>query len=487
MTTPNSNIQGASAPEPSEVPGSGDRGIAQGFNLGGREFRVHNVDDRWATYGIKSFFGTFLSEDGEEVPKRYQLVVIDKRHPVTGKRIRMTLVRSPSYHYVPNEVAIAIADKVADEFGLHPAGEEYTSDGLAVYKRYVSDRREPVAVGDAVAIGFQLKNGVDGMVSHRYVGYTLRLVCTNGMIALRESTSFKVGSTNPIEIEEFVRGHLGSLLEGLQEELEVYREWTRITVNMRLANLLAAALPKNLLSSFVEFAPKSRAVVGVKPITVWEAFNRVTDPLTHRKIEARHRDWLRVRLSRAISVWQDVEAGRISEDEALERLGAGEERDDRRRTDERRGRTYYQGGLLPEVRAHANMYSIPWGPADSRSIPGGSRAGGRARGRALPRGRRREDMRVFRTTLGHALISPPHFLTPISHLFPARRLDPRALAYLHSYALAPAIPMAWAARALDRGGPVRSHDNARAGIARRPAARNNSVSITARLIRRRAH
>jgi hypothetical protein len=341
MTTPNHILTGADAPNPAEGAVSvsrGSPGISQGLNLGGREFRVHSVDDRWASYGILSFFGTFLSDDGEEVPKRYQLVVIDKHHPVTGKRIRMTLVRSPSYHYVPNEVALAIADKVAEEFGLHPAGEpEYTSDGLGVYKRYISDRHEPVAVGDAVAVGFQVKNGINGMISHSYTGYTLRLVCTNGMIVPREHTSFKVGSTNPIEIEEFVREHLGSLLEGLQEELEVYREWTRIMVNMRLANLLAAALPKNLLSSFVEFAPKSRAVVGVKPITVWEAFNRVTDPLTHRKIEARHRDWLRVRLSRSISVWQDVEAGRISEDEALERLGAGEERDDRRRTDERRG------------------------------------------------------------------------------------------------------------------------------------------------------
>jgi hypothetical protein len=329
MTTPNHILTGADAPNPAEGAVSvsrGSPGISQGLNLGGREFRVHSVDDRWASYGILSFFGTFLSDDGEEVPKRYQLVVIDKRHPVTGKRIRMTLVRSPSYHYVPNEVALAIADKVAEEFGLHPAGEpEYTSDGLGVYKRYISDRHEPVAVGDAVAVGFQVKNGINGMISHSYTGYTLRLVCTNGMIVPREHTSFKVGSTNPIEIEEFVREHLGSLLEGLQEELEVYREWTRIMVNMRLANLLAAALPKNLLSSFVEFAPKSRAVVGVKPITVWEAFNRVTDPLTHRKIEARHRDWLRVRLSRAISVWQAVESGQISEDEAMARLGAAED------------------------------------------------------------------------------------------------------------------------------------------------------------------
>jgi len=189
----------------------------------------------------------------------------------------------------------------------------------------VSDRHEPVAVGDAVAVGFQLKNGIDGMMSHRYAGYILRLVCSNGAIAPREQTTFKVGSTDPVEIEESVRAHLGPLLEGLQEELEEYRSWTRITVNMRLANLLAAALPKNLLSSFMEFAPKSKAVVGVKPITVWEAFNNITDPLTHQKIEARHRDWLRVRLSRTMSVWQAVEAGKLSEDEAVKELSAAEE------------------------------------------------------------------------------------------------------------------------------------------------------------------
>ena len=325
MTTTNSIHMGAGAPEPFEAPGSGSRGVAQSLGVG-REFRADIIDDRWAAYGMRSFFGTFLSEDGEETPKRYQLIMIDKPHPVTGKRVRMTLVKSPSYRYVPNEVALTIADKIAEENGLHPAGEpEYTSDGLGVYKRYLSDRHEPVAVGDAVAVGFQVKNGVDGMMSHRYTGYTLRLVCTNGMIAPRERTSFKVGSTDPVEIEESVRAQLGPLLEGLQEELEEYRSWTRITVNMRLANLLAAALPKNLLSSFMEFAPKSKAVVDVKPITVWEAFNHITDPLTHQKIEARHRDWLRVRLSRTISVWQAVEAGKISEDEAMAELGAAED------------------------------------------------------------------------------------------------------------------------------------------------------------------
>jgi len=39
---------------------------------------------------------------------------------------------------------------------------------------------------------------------------------------------------------------------------------------------MAAALAKKILP-FVEFAPKSRAVVGIKPITAWEAYNAVTE------------------------------------------------------------------------------------------------------------------------------------------------------------------------------------------------------------------
>jgi len=174
-----------------------------------------------------------------------------------------------------------------------------------------------------VSLGFQMKNSIDGSMGHTYTGFTLRLICKNGAVAPSDATSFRVAGGSYEDIREEVRGQLGSILEGLGEELEIYREWTRITANVRLASLLAAALPKKMLP-FVEFAPKTKAVVGIKPITAWEAYNAVTEFLTHQGIEARHRDWLRMRLRRAMSVWQAVEAGQISEDEAMERLGAAE-------------------------------------------------------------------------------------------------------------------------------------------------------------------
>ena len=324
MTTTNSIHMGAEAPEPSEVPGSGDRGIAQ-VGLGGeRRFKVEREDKTFLQWGIIRYYGHFIEGD-EEVPREYQLVVVDKPNPRTGKPIKLTLVKSTKFNFIPNEVALKISDEVAASFGLRPLGEpEYTSNGLGVYKRYTSDRGEAVVPGDIVSLGFQMKNAIDGSMSHMYTGFTLRLVCSNGATAPFEQTSFKVASGSYEDLREEVHGRLGSILESLQEELEVYREWTRVTANIRLASLLAAALPKKVLP-FIEFAPKTKAVVGIKPITAWEAYNAVTEFLTHQRIEARHRDWLRMRLRRAMSVWQAVESGQISEGEAMERLGVEEE------------------------------------------------------------------------------------------------------------------------------------------------------------------
>ena len=323
MTTTNHIHMGAEAPEPSEVPGSGDRGVAQ-VSLGGeRRFRVEREDRSFTRWGITRYYGHFVEGD-EDVPREYQLIAVDKPDPRTGRPMRMTLVKSTRFEFVPNEVALRISDEVAGEFGLHPLGEpEYTSNGLGVYRRYVGDRGEAVVPGDLVSLGFQVKNSIDGSMGHTYTGFTLRLVCANGAVAPSDATSFRVTGGSYEDIREEVRGQLGSILEGLGEELEIYREWTRITANVRLASLLAAALPKKVLP-FVEFAPKTKAVVGIKPITAWEAYNEVTDFLTHQKIEARHRDWLRMRLRRAMSIWQEVESGQISEDEAMKALGAAE-------------------------------------------------------------------------------------------------------------------------------------------------------------------
>ena len=151
MTTTSNIHMGAGAPEPSEVPGSGDRGVAQ-VNLGGeRRFRVEREDRSFIWWGIRWYYGHFVEGD-EDVPREYQLIAVDKLNPRTGKPMRMTLVKSTRFDFIPNEVALKISDEVAGEFGLCPLGEpEYTSSGLGVYRRYIGDREEAVVPGDLVA------------------------------------------------------------------------------------------------------------------------------------------------------------------------------------------------------------------------------------------------------------------------------------------------------------------------------------------------
>jgi hypothetical protein len=80
MTTTNHIHMGAEAPEPSEVPGSGDRGVAQ-VSLGGeRRFRVEREDRSFIRWGITRYYGHFVEGD-EDVLRECQLIAVDKPDP----------------------------------------------------------------------------------------------------------------------------------------------------------------------------------------------------------------------------------------------------------------------------------------------------------------------------------------------------------------------------------------------------------------------
>ncbi|BBE42062.1 DUF932 domain-containing protein [Conexivisphaera calida] len=322
----------ASAGEAAEGLGREPPATMGGVTLPGKRFRVERTDDRWREYGIVSHFGYFEAEDGEEVPRRYQVIEIDTKHPVTGKPIRMTIVKGPSFRFVPNEVAREIVSRIAEEHGMrHVAFRmkgtasvlgEYTSSGLGMFLRFVGSEARDVRVGDPVAIGFVAGNSVDGSIAPlSFSGFTLRLACTNGAVATSELTAFRVRIEGGMsEVEDEIRRRLEGLLQYMEDEMETYRRWTTMQVDDLLARILAATMPRRYIEGIVLVGRKGTAV-NYAHVDAWQAFNSVTDPLSHRNLEARRREELLLRLRRAFDVWQAVREGRMSVDEAEERLG----------------------------------------------------------------------------------------------------------------------------------------------------------------------
>ena len=287
---------------------------------GMRSLNADATDTTWARYGIIRKYGAFLGANGETTPKRYQLVEIE---PNTQRRGRMTIVKGLTFNLIPNEIALEVASTVAEKYGFKQDRVEYGKGGLSVYASYVSnDKPKEVRVGDLVAVGFQMKNSIDGSASYRFSGYTPRLACTNGMTVPENRNTISLAKSNDMtQLISQAEGAMEPLLAGLNEQLETYRRWTQIDLNMQLANILAASLPKKYLP-FIDFTKKAKAVVGFQHMTVWDAFNRITDPLTHTKLEARHRDWFRARLNRAVETWAEVQNGTRSMDDALLMVGS---------------------------------------------------------------------------------------------------------------------------------------------------------------------
>ena len=276
------------------------------------------VDNTWAKYGFRTAIGAF--DRAGLTPKRYQLIEIE---PNAQRHDRMTIVKGLTFRLIPNEVALEVANSVAAKRSFKQDRVEYGKGGLSVYASYISeDRPKEVKVGDLVAVGFQMKNSIDGSTGYRFSGYTLRLACTNGMTVPEKGNAISLSKLSDMkQLISQADDAMEPLLVGLNEQLETYRRWTQIDLNMQLANILAASLPRKYLP-FVDFTKKSRAVVGFQHMTVWDAFNRITDPLTHTKLEARHRDWFRARLNRAIETWTEVQNGTRSMDDALLMVGS---------------------------------------------------------------------------------------------------------------------------------------------------------------------
>ncbi|MEM0287972.1 MAG: DUF932 domain-containing protein [Nitrososphaerota archaeon] len=283
----------------------------------GREttgFVAEHVDATWINYGIRTIIGSFY-RDGL-TPKKYQLVELE---PYKQRKERMTIVKGLSFKVIPNEIALRVGDAIAEKHGFKQDRVEYGKNGLSVYASYVSrDRAKEVRVGDMVAMGFQIKNSEDGSVGFAIEGYTLRLVCSNGMTVPEHGDRFSLMKSSKVEsIIEQAETMMEPLLLALEEQMETYKRWTTIQMNMQLANILAVSLPKKYLP-FIDFVKKTRAVAGFQSMTVWDAFNRITDPLTHTKLEARHREWFRARLNRAVQLWTEVQSGVRTMDDAIE-------------------------------------------------------------------------------------------------------------------------------------------------------------------------
>ncbi|MCL4340344.1 MAG: DUF945 domain-containing protein [Thaumarchaeota archaeon] len=276
------------------------------------------VDNTWVKYGIRTAVGAF--DRTGLTPKRYQLVEIE---PNAQRHDRMTIVKGLTFRLIPNEVALKVASAVAEKHGFKQDRVEYGRGGLSVYASYISnDRPKEVKVGDLVAVGFQMKNSIDGSTGYRFSGYTLRLACTNGMTVPEGRNTVSLPKLIDVaQLTKDAESAMEPLMAGLEEQLQTYRRWTQIGLNMQLANILAVSLPKKYLP-FIDFAKKTKAVVGFQHMTVWDAFNRITDPLTHTKLEARHRDWFRARLNRAIETWIEVQNGTRSMDDALLMVGS---------------------------------------------------------------------------------------------------------------------------------------------------------------------
>ncbi len=276
--------------------------------------------------------------------------------------------RSKNYKVFPHEDLFATIDPIMEELGAEPHNRNTKDSFTMVYgknkqanieanhktfngkKYYIGsqvranytfkdEKFDVTGDGDIVEFGTTIENAIDGSMSMKIMPYSLRQVCSNGMmhrssvVSISESIIAnllkKHGDLNSERLKaqmdsimetsksfddlmhrvksdrmthltkipkEWITSRIYLMKESAQMFKERYRQMTEMIVTQEQAEAIARRLPVKIVDNLDWLDVKSHKVdtvingekqvvnhkdVTLKNITQWNAFNDITEPLTH--------------------------------------------------------------------------------------------------------------------------------------------------------------------------------------------------------------
>jgi hypothetical protein len=166
-----------------------------------------------------------------------------------------------------------------ESFRLYAGGRRFEG-------KLVLGRKFDLGEGEAFYPGLRVLNSLDGSWAVRVEAFALRLACTNQLYAgLNESLldlrACHVSSSRDVLAQ--LQAALNRILARFQGVLELYGQAMahRIAVTEVGPSLLRAGLPARHVEPVVRALPEHFGVLLWGEVTRWEAYQRVTDYLSH--------------------------------------------------------------------------------------------------------------------------------------------------------------------------------------------------------------
>jgi len=251
----------------------------------GLEFR--NIVNAYPEYGLRTVELYFKGLDGEYRPSGRKWIL-------RGNKAIADV--SQRYKLIPNEEVLKVADRLAEAFGFKQNGVVFSKDGNFMQARYISDNKvvNPDGKGE-VNLGFCVRNSIDGRTGLGVDGFSFRYLCTNrAIIELSMLPNIRTyrKHTQIADLQSLEK-IIGSVAGRLGEIAELYKSWVDAPLTAEQFIQLIRRIPQKYLPAFFDVEGTKKALAEGQPITppnmtTWEAYNAITDVLSHNeKIDAR--------------------------------------------------------------------------------------------------------------------------------------------------------------------------------------------------------
>jgi hypothetical protein len=251
----------------------------------GLEFR--NIVNAYPEYGLRTVELYFKGLDGEYRPSGRKWIL---------KGNRAIADVSQRYKLIPNEEVLKVADRLAEAFGFKQHRVSFSKDGNFMMAKYISSQKtiNPDNKSE-INLGFSVRNSIDGRSGLGVDGFTFRYVCTNGAIielSMLPNVRTHRKHTQIADLQSLER-IIGLVVGRLGEIAELYKSWVDAPLTTEQFIQLIRRIPQKYLPAFFDVEGTKKALVEGQPITppnmtTWEAYNAITDVLSHNeKIDAR--------------------------------------------------------------------------------------------------------------------------------------------------------------------------------------------------------
>ena len=210
-------------------------------------------------------FRRFLTPAGEENPMA--AFIIPERYPLFNP-VQMFEAVERSVAGDPNDFLFDVQALTPDQIVFSIAGPEQTT----------------VARGDLFKAGISTQISISGQKANMMNLFTVRLVCTNGMMSttVLEKVDLRKNRSDELDVVEWAEQYAGILLDRVDEEYRAIEQTAEITISD------PAAMLDGMFDSFHIRGATQQAImsellsqVREEQITVYDVVNAMTAVATH--------------------------------------------------------------------------------------------------------------------------------------------------------------------------------------------------------------